>query len=110
MGRRLVCPLLLCGFCLGSGWSQPTPPRAEPDRQAASLKVRRFELEGNTLLTEEDIRKVFDVYEGKSLTLADMKEAAADLTSIYQRKGYYLVRALIPEQDFSSDVVRMLVV
>lgn len=108
MGRRLISILLTLG--LGTASAQPTPPRAEPDRQAASLKVRRFELEGNTLLSNEEIRKVFDVYEGKTLTLADMKEAAADLTSIYQRKGYYLVRALIPQQEFASDVVRMLVV
>jgi len=74
------------------------------------MRVNRFLLEGNRLLPEEEIQKVFRAYEGRDLSLDEMKEAAADITSLYQRKGYYLVRALIPQQPFDTNDIKMQVV
>ena len=94
------------------GLSLPVLAQASPEvpAQARTRKVTRFVVEGNTLLPESELRKVLRVYEGRDLTLDEMKEAAADLTSIYQRQGYYLVRALIPTQPFDTPEVKILVV
>lgn len=73
-------------------------------------KVDHFLVEGNTLLTEAEIRALLVLYEGKTLSLNQMKEVAADLTSLYQRKGYYLVRAIIPVQSFATSDVTIKVV
>ena len=82
----------------------------KPDSQAETRRVDRFVVEGNTLLPIEELEAILNLYQGRDLTLAQMKEAAADITSIYQRKGFYLVRAIIPRQKFDSPQVRMQVV
>ena len=80
------------------------------DKKAQTRRVERFVVQGNTILKEEELRGLLKLYEGKELTLAQMREAAADLTSLYQRKGYYLVRAIVPVQDFKSPEVKLTVV
>ncbi len=83
---------------------------ARPEPQAETRKVDHFVVEGNTLLPKEKLDELLRVYEGKNLTLQQMKDAAADLTSLYQRNGFYLVRAIIPQQSFDSGQVRITVV
>lgn len=82
----------------------------KPDPTAETRRVDHFVVEGSNLLPKEKLDEVLRVYEGKDLTLAQMKEAAADITSLYQRSGYYLVRAIIPQQQFDTGNVRMQVV
>lgn len=88
--------------------AQGLPEKTES--QAETRLVERFVVQGNTLLPDDQITALLKLYEGKRLTLAQMKEAAADLTSLYQRKGYYLVRAIIPQQSFKTPDIEMLVV
>lgn len=93
----------LCGSVLAQTADQM-------ETRARTRKVTKFVIEGNSLLSEQELQTVLRAYEGRELTLDDMKEAAADLTSIYQRKGFYLVRALIPEQPFDTSEVRLQVI
>lgn len=81
------------------------PAETAPAAGAKTLKVDSFSVQGNTLLTEDEIRAVVGGFEGKELTLAEMKEAAAQLTDLYRRKGFLLVRAIIPKQNFGSGPV-----
>lgn len=101
--------VLLCSL-LHQAHSQPADPGRTDSAPAETRHVTRFVLEGNTLLPEEELRPLLRAYEGKDLTLEQMKEAAADVTSIYQRHGYYLVHAIIPVQDFSQPEIRMTIV
>lgn len=64
-------------------------------------------MEGNSLLTEEEIKAAVGGFEGRELTLAEMKEAAARLTDLYRAKGYLLARAIVPKQEFGSGPVRI---
>ena len=79
----------------------PTPAAAA----AETLKVDSFDVSGNTILTEEEIRSAIGSFEGRELTLAQMKEAANRLTDLYRDKGYLLVRAIVPKQNFGSGPV-----
>ncbi|MFN8612784.1 MAG: ShlB/FhaC/HecB family hemolysin secretion/activation protein [Vulcanimicrobiota bacterium] len=83
---------------------------ARPEPSAETRRVDRFVVEGNTLLPKEKLDELLRIYEGKNLTLQQMKDAAADLTSLYQRNGFYLVRAIVPQQDFNSGQIRLTVV
>lgn len=96
--------LLLLAALATTALAQPTPPAAR------TRKVTKFVIQGNTLLPEADLNKVLRVYEGRDLTLEQMKNAAADLTTLYQLQGYYLVRVIIPKQAFDSDQVTMQVI
>jgi len=109
VGRIALKSLALAGlFTVLPLWAQPG--ENQPQQSAETRRVERFSVEGNSLLTAEEIQQLLKHYEGRDLTLEQMKEAAADLTSIYQRKGFYLVRAIIPPQDFDARVIRIQVV
>jgi len=55
---------------------------AQSDPAQRTRKVTRFVVEGNTLLPDAEVRNLLRVYEGRELTLDEMKEAARDLTSL----------------------------
>lgn len=77
-------------------------PAAAPVK---TLKVEKFVVEGNSYLTAEEIQSVVSGYEGQELSLAQMKEVANLLTDLYREKGYVLVRAIVPKQNFGSGPV-----
>lgn len=86
-----------------SDTDEPSSP--PPVGETKTLMVESFQVEGNTLLTDEQIRGVVAGFEGRDLTLAEMKEVANRLTDLYRKEGYLLVRAIIPKQDFGSGPV-----
>jgi hemolysin activation/secretion protein len=85
----------------------PATPNAASDKK---ILVSKLTVTGNTLLTEEDLRKLCANYEGQELTLSQLKEVARNLTALYQRKGYFLVRAYVPAQNIQSNQVELRVV
>lgn len=87
--------------------TQDTAATETPSAGAKTLKVDSFSVQGNTLLTEAEIKGAVGGFEGRELTLAEMKEAAARLTDVYRGKGYLLVRAIIPKQSFGSGPVKI---
>jgi hemolysin activation/secretion protein len=104
MKTRYLLPLALAWGLSGVSFAQT----AEPARQV--LRVEQFQFEGNTLLSGEELRQVVQPYLGRDLSLDEMKEAAREVTAFYQKSGFMLVKALIPEQNFDSSSVRMKVV
>lgn len=127
--RRAVAYLLTAGLLGGAAWAQRLPEtgtqadpvtvgtdpvRSDESRTSTNsektLRVDSFDVTGNTILSDEEIRTVVSSFEGRDLTLAQMKEAANRLTDLYRSKGYLLVRALVPKQNFGSGPVTIQVV
>ena len=79
------------------------PAGADGKKSEKKLAVAHLSVDGNTQLKEEELRRYIAPMEGKDLTLAQMKELAKDITTLYQRNGYYLSRAIIPVQPFNTD-------
>lgn len=71
------------------------------------LQVRRFQLEGNTLLSESELAPTLAPYQGRRLTLDEMKEVAEEVTQVHIRRGFKLAHTYVPEQDFADGVVRL---
>lgn len=51
--------------------------------QPEAVQVRRFQLEGNTLVSESELAPVLAPYQGRRLTLAEIKEAAEAVTQYH---------------------------
>ena len=47
---------------------------------------------------------------GKDVTFSDLSNATLDLQSLYREKGYITSRAILPQQDFSTGNVRIIVI
>ncbi|MBN9417185.1 MAG: ShlB/FhaC/HecB family hemolysin secretion/activation protein [Candidatus Eremiobacteraeota bacterium] len=117
---------VLAGMWLGcslSGWAQgplePAPQKPDlvqqeespvPTASEKTILVSKFVVTGNTLLPPEELEKAYQSYQGQSLTLAQLREVARNLTAVYQRNGYFLVRAYLPQQSIQDGQVELRVI
>jgi len=78
--------------------------QAEPN---LSMQVQRFQLEGNTLISEAELAPILARYQGHCLTFAEIQEVAEAVTRYHISHGYKLAHTYVPEQDFANGVVRL---
>jgi len=85
--------------------SSPVPPAA-----SKKIVVQRFEIEGNSKLSDAEISTVTEKYSGQSLTLAEIYAVADELGALYRSKGYRLATVTVPPQKITDGVIRLEVV
>ena len=90
------------------GWQ--TSAFAQAPAAEASFEIRRFIVEGATLIAPERIDQTLAPYMGTSRTISDVQQARAAIESIYARRGYGATQVLLPEQEIKDGVVRLRVV
>ncbi len=71
--------------------------------------IKQIEVVGNTVLSSKEIRAVVSPYEGKRLTLSQMKNIASRITAKYSDKGYTLSKAYIPRQQLAGHILKIAV-
>ena len=93
-------------------WSGLTVQRADGAKlpPSAPFLVQLIEITGNTLLDTATLHALVADAQGQTLTLTQLGELAARITSAYQNKGYPLARAFIPAQTIASGIVRIEVI
>ncbi len=72
-----------------------------------SFFVREITLEGQTPLAPESVRKILSEYENRTLTLAELREAARLLTAAIRSKGYITSRVYVPPQKIQEGKVTL---
>lgn len=107
---RRMCILLACWCALGlvsvvSYAQQPQAPVAAP-----RFEIKRFDVQGNTLLPPEVVQAAVAPFTGADKDFADIQRALEALEQSYRDRGYGVVRVLLPEQDISKGVVQFRVV
>ncbi|MFC0168959.1 ShlB/FhaC/HecB family hemolysin secretion/activation protein [Pseudoduganella danionis] len=83
---------------------------AEPDDSIVRFEIRRFEVQGNTLLGPAEVDGVLQPYTGAVKDFGDVQRALEALEQLYQQRGYRLVTVELPEQELNGGVVRLRVV
>lgn len=102
-------PPLLTGEEVSVPVEEPEPARpAAPAAVVATLK--RVEFDGALLLDEFDLQAVVASYLNRPLTGNDIAQLKYELTSLYFRKGYVLVKVTTPPQDLSDGVMQVVVI
>jgi hemolysin activation/secretion protein len=96
--RNEVSTLLLLGMLTLRGGADPT-----------TLKVERFELQGNTLISEAEMAPLLQPHLGRQLTLDEIRAVADELTRLHISKGFKLAHTYVPEQSFANGTVQLLV-
>ncbi|MCM8822592.1 MAG: BamA/TamA family outer membrane protein [Candidatus Omnitrophica bacterium] len=88
------------------------PPRPEMEIKdtTTKIKVSKFKITGNTRISTYDLSKIVRSYEGREMTLVEIKAVADRITSEYREKGYFLARAYIPAQKIQNGVVEIAVI
>lgn len=72
--------------------------------------IKRFVVEGNTLLPAAEIDKALAPYVGPARDFADVQRALETLEGMYRVRGFNTVYVSVPEQALENGNVRLLVV
>lgn len=81
-----------------------------PEADELSIDISRVEIDGVTAFSEDEIKKYYDEYVGKTSRLSVIWKIADQITSHYRSNGYFLSRAYVPLQNIENGVVRIKVV
>lgn len=72
--------------------------------------IQRFEIQGNTLLTDAEIARIVVPFTGTQKDFADIQRALEALEQVYRDHGFGVAQVLLPEQDITRGVVRLRVI
>lgn len=75
-----------------------------------SFEVIRFDVQGNTLLSQAEIDVVLQPFLGKSQNFSHVQRALEALEALYHQKGFKVVQVLLPEQELNQGVVKLNVI
>ncbi|MGE5624600.1 MAG: ShlB/FhaC/HecB family hemolysin secretion/activation protein [Bacillota bacterium] len=75
-----------------------------------TFTVKRFVIEGNTVISTDELQAQIAGYVGKSMTLAELYDVADVLTRYYRAKGYGLADVAPPAQKITDGTVRLQVI
>lgn len=84
-------------------------PAEIPDA-AEGFVLEGVTLEGVTAFPDSEFDQLIGEYVGRKVDLGTLNHLAARITNYYRSKGYFLSRALVPEQEVSGGVVVIRVV
>ena len=80
-------------------------PRSAP--QGEGIDVSGFQLDGNTVYSQDALQPMFMPYLGRKVTPAELLVLAEQLTDRYRRDGYLLSEVVVPEQSVTNGVVSL---
>jgi hemolysin activation/secretion protein len=90
--------------------SPPPTPTPTPEQPDVSIPVRKIEVTGSTILTQDEIAPITKPFEGRSVTLTELQGVADKITQLYVNRGYITSRAIVGEQTISNGVVIITVI
>jgi hemolysin activation/secretion protein len=76
---------------------------------ATQLEVKQFRIEGVTLLAQPRLDQVVKPFAGRTLSVAQLQEAADAVAQTYREAGYLFVQALVLPQSITDGVVTITV-
>ncbi|MCP5156724.1 MAG: ShlB/FhaC/HecB family hemolysin secretion/activation protein [Ectothiorhodospiraceae bacterium] len=82
--------------------AQPAAPSGGP-----TIRIVRFEVEGNTVLSDEELQAAVAEYVGRDLTLLQIYDVADRLTNLYRDRGYTVASVTVPAQKVAGGVIRL---
>ena len=72
--------------------------------------ITRFEVAGNTLLEAAEVQSIVSSFAGRNRDFSDVEQAVAALESAYRKRGFSLVKVVLPEQELNEGVVHITVI
>ncbi|HIK45449.1 MAG TPA: ShlB/FhaC/HecB family hemolysin secretion/activation protein [Leptolyngbyaceae cyanobacterium M65_K2018_010] len=86
---------------------EPDPSTETPD---PLFEVQTIVVEGSTVFSEAELAAAVRPFEGRSLTLAELQQAADAVTQLYLNAGYLTSAAVLSPQTITGGVVRLQVI
>ncbi|MFG6485546.1 ShlB/FhaC/HecB family hemolysin secretion/activation protein [Roseateles sp. BYS78W] len=90
----------------GEGATVATPPPTLQVASGATVTVKSFRFQGNTLLSDAQLQRMVTGYLDRPISFAELQEAAALVAKRYTAAGR-LARVFLPAQDVTEGVVTL---
>ena len=90
--------------------SSPRSPEPIPGKVPDMIRVERFEFEGNTAISDAELREATKEFTGRDISFAELFQARSKVTQLYIDRGYITSGALIPPQTLQGGVVTIQIV
>lgn len=100
--------LALAGPVLAQAPSQPVVPAQAPVE--LRFDIRRYSVEGNTLLPQQEVDEAVRPFVGAQRDFGDVQRALESLENAYRLRGYSAVQVYLPEQDLEKGEVVLRVI
>jgi hemolysin activation/secretion protein len=81
----------------------PQAPIVQVDKDV--FNVQRIDVEGNSIISNDEMRRMVSPYEGHALTPADLTDLVNKINETYRVKGYLTSLAFVPPQDLERGVI-----
>lgn len=104
---------VVAGFacCLLSGvlssWNLAAAEAANSGAASPRFEVRAYEVQGNTLLTQDMVDAIFKDYTGTAVGIERIREGLAELQLAYRGRGFVTVAVSLPQQQLTNGVVKV---
>lgn len=101
----------MVGYAFGQTATAPTGvARPVASEQEPRFEIRKFVVEGATLISDSEIQTVTSPFVGIGKDFADVQRALEALEKVYASKGYSAVQVILPEQELDKGEVHFKVV
>ncbi|MGJ5675519.1 MAG: ShlB/FhaC/HecB family hemolysin secretion/activation protein [Nostochopsis sp.] len=89
--------------------TSPTAPPTPDEIQnvPGTIVVQKFEFVGSTVFSQQELEQATANFVGKSITFAELLQAANQITQLYLQQGYITSGAYIPSQEIQSGIVKI---
>jgi hemolysin activation/secretion protein len=104
-----VAFLLVCGVPALAYPQAPGAP-AQQQPQEPRFDIRRYIVEGATLLSADEINAAVGPFAGTARDFSDVQRALEALERAYTERGYSAVQVLLPEQELEKGEVRFRII
>lgn len=88
----------------------PAPGAAMSAPRDERFDIRRYDVQGNSLLSQSRVDAVVAPFTGPGRVYGDIQQALEALENAYRSAGYSAVQVSVPEQELTGGVVRLQVV
>lgn len=77
------------------------------EKDGDKIYVSEIKTNRSQILTENEIKEITGRYEGKMVTINELKGLVAEINKFYSNRGYITARAILPEQKVTDGIVRI---
>ena len=85
----------------------PPLPSERPEELIGTFRVEKFQVEGSTVFSDEELKAVLQDYVDRPITFTELLQVETVLTKLYTDNGYINSGAVIPLQKIQDGVVRV---
>jgi len=86
------------------------PEKASNTPEEKKVLIKTIIVEGATLLSDDDLKKIVSQYEGKELYLSEMQKVTELITDAYRKKGDVTSEAHLPPQTIQDNILTIKVI